>query len=79
MKTITQGWNFGRVLRLVLGIAVLVQGAMVTDVTSIILGLIVSGTAVANIGCCGPAGCGVRTSRSQTSMREGPSEVKDAT
>jgi hypothetical protein len=31
MKAITQGWNFMRILRLILGIAILVQGIVVED------------------------------------------------
>lgn len=50
-----------RMLRLVLGVAILVQGVVVTDTITIILGMIIAGTAVAKIGCCGTNGCAVDT------------------
>ena len=60
MKAITQGWNFMRILRLILGIAILVQGIVAKDATAIVLGVVFGGMAVANIGCCGTTGCEVK-------------------
>lgn len=59
MKTILQCWNFMRSLRLVLGIIILIQGISVGDTLTIILGLLFAGMAIANIGCCGAAGCAI--------------------
>jgi len=59
MRSILQGWNFIRVLRLVLGVIILVQAIMIKDIPSAILGFILGGMAVANIGCCGTNGCTV--------------------
>lgn len=59
MKTITQGWNFMRILRLVLGTAIMVQGIVARDTITIILGVVFAAMAVANIGCCGAGGCAV--------------------
>lgn len=59
MKAILQGWNFMRMLRLVLGLAILVQGIVSKDTITIILGAAFAGMAFANIGCCGAAGCAV--------------------
>ena len=59
MKTILQGWNFMRIVRLVLGIIIIVQGAMAREAITVILGLLFAGMAVANIGCCGANGCAV--------------------
>lgn len=53
MKTILQGWNFMRILRLVLAIGILAQGITAIDTVTIILGVVFGGMAVANIGCCG--------------------------
>jgi hypothetical protein len=61
MKTILQGWNFMRMLRLVLGIAILVQGIVARDTITIILGLVFGGMAVVNVGCCGAGGCAINT------------------
>ena len=60
MKTILQGWNFMRILRLVLAIGILVQGIIARDTVTIILGVVFGGMAVANIGCCGVGGCAVK-------------------
>ena len=48
-----------RILRLVIGIGILVQGIAALDTLTIILGAAFAGMAVANIGCCGAAGCAV--------------------
>ncbi len=59
MKTILQNWNFMRILRLVLGAAILVQGIVARDAISIILGVAFAGMAVANVGCCGTGSCAI--------------------
>ena len=61
MKTILQGWNFMRLLRLVLGVGILVQGIVARDTVTIILGVAFAGMAIANVGCCGAGGCAVNT------------------
>lgn len=61
MKTIVQGWNFMRLLRLVLGVAILVQGILAKDTVTIVLGVIIGGTAIAKIGCCGADGCTINS------------------
>ena len=64
MKTIVQGWNFMRILRLVLGIILTIQGIVVAETITIILGVLFAGMAVANIGCCGTNGCSINPSHS---------------
>lgn len=64
MKTILQGWNFMRVLRLTLGIIIAIQGIFARETMTIILGLLFAGMAVTNIGCCGANGCAVNPGRS---------------
>jgi hypothetical protein len=59
MKAVLKGWNFMRLLRVGLGVAILVQGIITKDVMSIVLGIIFGGMAVANIGCCGANGCDI--------------------
>lgn len=46
-----------RVLRLLLGVAVLVQSIMTGDLLIGAMSLFLIGTAVFNIGCCGAGGC----------------------
>jgi hypothetical protein len=62
MKTILTGWNFMRLIRLVLGVAIVVQGIVAAETISIILGTAFAGMAVANVGCCGTGGCAVNKS-----------------
>ena len=59
MKAILQGWSFMRILRLVLGIAILVQGIVSKETISMVLGLMLGGMALSNIGCCGTNGCAI--------------------
>jgi hypothetical protein len=68
MKTILQGWHFMRILRLVLAVGILAQGIIAKDTVTILLGVVFGGMAIANIGCCGPAGCAVnqRSTNSKT-------------
>lgn len=64
MKTILQGWNFMRIVRLVMGIIIATQGIVVGETVTIILGLLFAGMSVANIGCCGSNGCAVNPGES---------------
>ena len=70
MKAILNGWNFIRLLRLVLGVAILVQGIVAKDTTTILLGAAFGGMGLANIGCCGPNGCAVNTRSVKTTKIE---------
>ncbi len=54
-KSLFTNWNWVRLLRLVLGLALIVQGMIVRDVIAGLAGFLFSGMAVFNIGCCGPA------------------------
>ncbi len=62
MKVLSAGWNFMRIIRLVLGVAVFIQGIVSKDVLTIITGFIFGGMALANVGCCGENSCAVNTS-----------------
>jgi hypothetical protein len=59
MKNILANWNFMRALRLVLGVIIIVQGIQATEWMYAIAGILLSGMAIANIGCCGVGGCNV--------------------
>ena len=61
MKAILQRWNFIRVLRLGLGIAILVQGIVAKETMAMVLGAIFGGMALANIGCSGTSGCAINS------------------
>ena len=57
MQTLTSNWNLFRILRVVLGVFILVQGIVGKDTFSLVMGLVFAGMAVFNIGCCGAGGC----------------------
>ncbi len=61
MKTILYGWNVMRVVRLVVGCIIILQGVFAKDSVLIILGIMFGGMALANLSCCGVGGCVVNT------------------
>ena len=69
MKAILQEWNFMRILRLGLGIAIIIQGIVAKETMTIVLGAIFGGMALANIGCCGTNGCAVNSRPSNKTQR----------
>jgi len=56
MKNIFSNWNFMRALRMILGIIIVVQGIQASEFMYAIAGILLSGMAIANIGCCGVGG-----------------------
>lgn len=57
MKAYLKTWNFMRVLRLVLGIFIIVQGVQAKEWLFVALGGLFSLMPLLNIGCCGVSGC----------------------
>ncbi|HEY8690359.1 MAG TPA: hypothetical protein VIM07_14070 [Chitinophagaceae bacterium] len=70
MKAIMQGWNFMRIIRLLLGLGIFIQGIITKDITSIVLGIVFVAMPVFNIGCCGSNGCAVNTNPSIKNKNE---------
>lgn len=76
IKTIISNWNFMRMLRLLAGIGITVQAMMLRDVLFALAGLLFTGMALFNIGCCGVDGCnapeknGTRSSAKEISYEE---------
>ncbi len=60
MKTLLKSWDISRLLRLAIGIAVAVQGILVTDWMLIILGGLFSLMPLMNIGCGVNGNCSQR-------------------
>lgn len=58
-----KGWNMMRLLRLVLGIIIIGQAFAGKDVVLGILGFLLTGMALLNMGCCGVNGCAVPSQR----------------
>lgn len=65
-QTILTNWTFLRVLRLLVGLAVIVQALIVSDPLLGAAGLLFSSMAVFNAGCCGTARCATPTKRSSS-------------
>jgi hypothetical protein len=65
MRTLLTNWNAMRLLRLVLGIIVIVQGVNNTEVLYLVLGGMLVFMALANVGCCGTTGCAVNTRKTK--------------
>lgn len=68
------GWHLARWIRLVLGIALLVQSIATSDVLVGAFAILLLGQAITNIGCCGPSGCSVPLSKQHTKDTTGPIE-----
>ncbi|TAD82628.1 MAG: hypothetical protein EAY75_16110 [Bacteroidetes bacterium] len=61
MKTVLlNNWNFMRIARTALGIAVIVQAAQVGNWTMGVLGILFTALPVLNIGCCATGTCNSR-------------------
>jgi magnesium-transporting ATPase (P-type) len=60
MKSSTlTNWNFMRIVRLVLGIAIIVQSVLVKDWGMTVVGILFTSMPIFNIGCCANGGCWV--------------------
>ncbi len=59
MKNILSNWNFMRAFRLILGVIIIVQGFEAKEWMYALAGIVLTGMALANIGCCGVGGCQV--------------------
>ncbi len=54
---VLQNWTFLRGFRMVMGIAIIVQAFMAKDTFLGIAGVLFSGMALFNVGCCGTGSC----------------------
>jgi hypothetical protein len=52
-----KSWNFMRVLRFTFVGGAIIQALITKDITLGVLGIIVGGMALLNVGCCGTNGC----------------------
>ncbi len=56
-NTLLNNWTFFRAIRLIMGIAIIIQSFVTKDAFLGFAGVIFSGMAVFNAGCCGSNGC----------------------
>lgn len=57
MKKYLQGWDLMRILRLVMGVAIVLQSIHLKEYAMGFIGAWFAIMAIANIGCCGVGGC----------------------
>ncbi len=53
-------WNFIRVIRLLLGVSILIQGFYTMEVAFILLGIVFTAMPILNIGCCATGSCEIQ-------------------
>jgi hypothetical protein len=70
MNTYFRKWNFMRMLRLILGIFIIVQGIHAQEWILAVMGALFSLMPVFNIGCCGSSGCSVRVRKRTTENKD---------
>lgn len=70
INRILSGWNLVRILRLVLGIIIIVQGISTKEWTFVMLGSLLTLMPLLNIGCCGPSGCNVPATQSRRQTKD---------
>ncbi|MBB6610522.1 hypothetical protein H7F15_05700 [Pontibacter sp. Tf4] len=68
------GWHLARWIRLVLGVALLIQAIAKSDVLVGAFAILLLGQVVTNTGCCGPSGCSVPQPKQHTKDTTGPIE-----
>jgi hypothetical protein len=69
LANLTQNWGFMRIIRLLVGGYALVEAIRASDVLIGIMGTVLVGMALFNLGC-GPQGCGVPTSRNKNTSSD---------
>jgi hypothetical protein len=57
MRNVLKNWNLLRVIRLVFGVYVLIQGVYTRDMSYLLIGGLFTLMPVLNIGCCSTSGC----------------------
>lgn len=68
-------WGFARIIRLVLGIVVLIQGIQATSIMLSVFGGLFILQGLLNAGCCGANGCGVPRYREDINTKGNPKET----
>ena len=69
-QKIFSNWNLMRALRLVIGLAITIQGFIANDKLFIIAGLLFTGMALFNIGCCGAGGCNTPITKNDKPVKD---------
>lgn len=71
MKNILlNNWTFFRAIRLIMGIAIIVQAFLAKDILFGLAGFVFSGMALFNAGCCGTNSCNTINVKSNNKSKE---------
>lgn len=68
-QIILSNWTLMRFLRLVMGIAILVQAVIAKDILFAFAGIVFTAMPVFNIGSCGTAGCATPGKKTQDTTK----------
>lgn len=69
-RVIHTPWNLLRILRLVLGVAAMVQGITKAETVLVLAGGMVAMMALFNMGCCSNSGCAVSQKQKRPFKKE---------
>lgn len=69
MNKLFKGWNFLRIMRLVLGLFITVQGIMDSQWLFAMFGALFSLMPILNVGCCASSNCTVNTTDSHKAQK----------
>ena len=69
-QLIFSNWGVFRVVRLVMGIAIIVQSFLFKDILLGIAGILFTAMALFNMGCCGVNGCSVPVQKKPESQKD---------
>lgn len=69
-RVIDTPWNFLRIIRLLLGVAVVIQGLLKAEYVLALAGGLVAMMALFQVGCCGSNGCSVPQSKKHPSSKD---------
>ncbi|HOZ95488.1 MAG TPA: hypothetical protein PLS07_00175 [Niabella sp.] len=62
-----KGWDIIRIIRLILGVAIIAQGARSGQWSLLLVGILFAAMPIFNIGCCAGGNCAVPPSKSNRS------------
>ena len=57
LKSYLNNWTLMRLIRTVLSVLIIIQAISIHDIAMSLVGIVLLGMALANIGCCGSGGC----------------------
>ncbi len=70
MRNVLKNWNLMRVIRLVFGVYVIVQGVSNHDMSYLLIGSLFTLMPVLNIGCCSTSGCATPNRKNEVTTEE---------